>query len=127
MVEEKRTHKQRLAKLREVFGRRQEIARQSGKKHDVSIAKICAEADVDKVYLHGYRLKEDAPERAEYIAFKEEVLEFQKNLGAGIEKSEDKIELKSLSVDTRLYSATANRCNANWPTIRPNLPMISGN
>ncbi len=107
MVEEKRTHKQRLAKLREVFGRRQEIARQSGKKHDVSIAKICAEADVDKVYLHGYRLKEDAPERAEYIAFKEEVLEFQKNLGAGIEKSEDKIELEELK---RRYAALLCDC-----------------
>lgn len=81
MSAEKRTHKQRISKLREVFGRRQEIARQSGKKHDVSIAKICAEADVEKVYLYGYRLKEDAPERAEYIAFKEEVLAFQRNLG----------------------------------------------
>lgn len=107
MTNEKRTHKQRLAKLREVFGKRQEIARQSGKKHDVSIAKICAEADVDKVYLHGYRLKEDAPERAEYIAFKEEVLEFQKNLGAGIEKSEDKIQIEELN---RRYVALLSDC-----------------
>lgn len=107
MTNEKRTHKDRLAKLREVFGRRQEIARQSGKKHDVSIAKICAEADVDKVYLHGYRLKEDAPERAEYIAFKEEVLEFQKNLGAGFEKSEDKIELEEIN---RRYAALLSDC-----------------
>lgn len=95
-MEEKRTHKQRLNKLREVFGRRQEQARQSGKKHDVSIAKICADAGVDKVYLHGYQLSEDSPERAEYIAFKQEVLEFQKNLGAGQEKSEDKRELQEL-------------------------------
>ncbi len=107
MTNEKRTHKQRLAKLREVFGRRQEIARQSGKKHDVSIAKICVEADVDKVYLHGFRLKEDAPEREEYIAFREEVLEFQKNLGAGIEKSEDKIQLEELN---RRYTVLLSDC-----------------
>jgi hypothetical protein len=107
MSEEKRTHRQRLAKLREVFGRRQEIARQSGKKHDVSIAKICAEAGVDKVYLHGYRLNEDSPERAEYIAFKQEVLGFQKNLGAGYEKSEDKRELEDLRLR---YSALLADC-----------------
>lgn len=107
MSAEKRTHKQRLAKLREVFGRRQEIARQSGKVHDVSIAKICSESDVDKVYLHGYRLKEDAPERAEYIAFREEVLEFQKNLGAGVEKSEDKLKLEELN---RRYTALLSDC-----------------
>lgn len=107
MSAEKRTHKQRLSKLREVFGRRQEIARQSGKKHDVSIAKICAEADVDKVYLHGYRLKEDDPQRAEYIAFKEEVLEFQRNLGAGIEKSEDKLKLEELN---RKYETLLSDC-----------------
>jgi hypothetical protein len=96
MSEEKRTHRQRLAKLREVFGRRQEIARQSGKKHDVSIAKICLEANVDKVYLHGYRLNENSPERAEYVAFRHEVLEFQKNLLTGLEKSEEKQELEEL-------------------------------
>ncbi|MFA6122038.1 MAG: hypothetical protein WCT35_09750 [Sideroxydans sp.] len=107
MADEKRTHNQRLAKLREVFGRRQEIAKQSGKKHDVSIAKICNEAGVDKVYLHGYRLKEESPERAEYIAFKQEVLEFQKNLGAGHEKTEDKRELEELK---QRYAALLSDC-----------------
>jgi predicted kinase len=107
MSDEKRTHKQRLAKLRVVFGRRQEIARQSGKKHDVSIAKICADAGVDKVYLHGYRLKEDSPARAEYIAFREEVLAFQKNLGAGVEKSEDKKQLEDLN---KRYAALLSSC-----------------
>lgn len=97
MAEGKRTHRQRLAKLREVFGRRQEIARRSGKKHDVSIAKIAAEAGVDKVYLHGYRLNEDSPERAEYLAFKQEVLDFQRSLVAGLEKSEDKREIEELN------------------------------
>lgn len=97
MSEQKLSHKQHLAKLREVFGRRQEIARQSGKKHDVSIKKICTDAGVDKVYLYGFRLKEDSPERAEYIAFKEQVLEFQSNLGVGIEKSEDKRQLEDLN------------------------------
>lgn len=96
MAEERRTHRQRLAKLREVFGRRQEIARRSGKKHDVSIAKIAKEAGVDKVYLHGYRLNEDSPERAEYLAFKQEVLDFQRSLVAGLEKSEDKREIEEL-------------------------------
>jgi predicted kinase len=107
MSEEKRTHKQHLAKLREVFGRRQEIARQSGKKHDVSIAKICADAGVDKVYLHGFRLKEDSPDRAEYIAFREEVLEFQKKLGAGVEKSDDKRQLEELN---KRYAALLSDC-----------------
>lgn len=107
MAEEKRTHKQRLAKLREVFGRRQEIARQSGKKHDVSLAKIAAEAGVDKVYLHGFRLAEDSPERAEYLAFKQEVLDFQKNLGAGLEKSEDRRLVQEL---TRRYAALQADC-----------------
>ncbi len=107
MSDEKRTHKQHLAKLREVFGRRQEIARQSGKKHDISIAKICADAGVDKVYLHGYRLKEESPDRAEYIAFREEVLEFQKNLGAGVEKSDDKRQLEEL---TQRYAALLSDC-----------------
>jgi AAA domain len=107
MSEEKRTHKQHLAKLREVFGRRQEIARQSGKKHDVSIAKICADAGVDKVYLHGFRLKENSPDRAEYIAFREEVLEYQKNLGAGVEKSDDKRQLEEL---TKRYAALLSDC-----------------
>lgn len=107
MADEKRTHKQHLAKLREVFGRRQEIARQSGKRHDVSIAKICADAGVDKVYLHGFRLKEDSPDRAEYIAFREEVLEFQKNLGAGVEKSDDKRQLEELN---KKYAALLSDC-----------------
>ena len=107
MSDEKRSHKQHLAKLREVFGRRQEIARQSGKKHDVSIAKICADAGVDKVYLHGFRLKKDSSDRAEYIAFREEVLEFQKNLGAGVEKSEDKRQLEELN---KRYTALLSDC-----------------
>lgn len=107
MSEEKRTHKQRLAKLREAFGRRKELARQSGKKHDVSIAKICAEADVDKVYLHGYRLKENSSERAEYLSFKEEILEFQRNLRAGVEKSEDKLLLEEIS---KRYAALLSDC-----------------
>lgn len=107
MADEKRTHKQHLAKLREVFGRRQEVARQSGKKHDVSIAKICSDAGVDKVYLHGFRLKEDSPDRAEYIAFREEVLEFQKNLGAGVEKSDDKRQLEELN---KRYAALLSDC-----------------
>lgn len=107
MSDEKRTHKQHLAKLREVFGRRQEIARQSGKKHDVSIAKICADSGVDKVYLHGFRLKKDSSDRAEYIAFREEVLEFQKNLGAGVEKSEDKRQLEELN---KRYAALLSDC-----------------
>lgn len=107
MAEEKRTHRQRLAKLSEVFGRRQEIARQSGKKHDVSINKICAEAGVDKVYLHGYRLNEDSPERAEYLAFRQEVLGFQKSLGAGHEKSEGKRELEELRLR---YNALLSDC-----------------
>lgn len=107
MSDEKRTHKQHLAKLREVFGRRQEIARQSGKKHDVSIAKICADAGVDKVYLYGFRLKEDAPDRAEYNSFREEVLEFQKKLSAGIEKSDDKRQLEELN---RRYHALLSDC-----------------
>lgn len=107
MSEKKRTHKQHLAKLREIFGRRQEIARQSGKKHDVSIAKICADAGVDKVYLHGFRLKKDSQDRAEYIAFREEVLKFQKNLGAGFEKSEDKRELEELN---KKYAALLSDC-----------------
>ena len=107
MSDDKRTHKQHLSKLREVFGRRQEIARQSGKKHDVSIAKICADAGVDKVYLHGFRLKVGSPDRAEYIAFREEVLEFQKNLGAGFEKSEDKRQLEELN---KRYAALLSDC-----------------
>ena len=107
MADEKRTHKQHLAKLREVFGRRQEIARQSGKRHDVSIAKICADAGVDKVYLHGFRLKEDSPDRAEYIAFREEVLEFQKNLGAGVVKSDEKRQLEELN---KKYAALLSDC-----------------
>jgi predicted kinase len=101
MSAEKRTHKERLAKLRQVFGQRQEIARQSGKKHDVSIAKICADADVDKIYLHGYRLKDGSPEKAEYLALKKEILEFQKNLGAGREKSDDKIRVDELETKYR--------------------------
>lgn len=96
MSAEKRTHKERLATLRQVFGRRQEIAKQSGKKHDVSIAKICADAEVHKIYLHGYRLKDDSPEKAEYLALKNEILEFQQNLGAGINKSDDRIRADEL-------------------------------
>jgi hypothetical protein len=91
MHKEKRTHKERLSKLREVFGRRQEIARRTGKKHDVSIAKICADAKVDKIYLFGHRLKEGNPNRGEYLTLKDEILEFQRNLGAGQEKSEDRL------------------------------------
>ncbi len=94
MTEEKRTHKERLSKLREVLGKRKEIARQSGKKHDVSIAKICTEASVDRSYLFGHRLKDDSPEKQEYAAIRAEILEFQKKLGAGLEKSQDKIELE---------------------------------
>lgn len=96
MHKEKRTHKERLSKLREVFGRRQEIARSTGKKHDVSIAKICADAEVDKIYMFGHRLKEDDPNRVEYLALKNEILEYQRNLGAGREKSEDRLRAELL-------------------------------
>ena len=96
MPSEKRTHKERLAKLREVFGRRQEIARISGKKHDVSIAKICLDAEVDKVYLFGHRLQDGDPTRADYLALKEEILEFQNNLAAGLGKSEDRLRADDL-------------------------------
>lgn len=98
----KRSHAERLAKLREAFGRRQEIARSSGKKHDVSIAKICADAQVDRIYLFGHRLKEDDPTRVKYLALRDEILDFQKNLGAGREKSEDRQRLEELQ---RKYDA----------------------
>lgn len=84
------THKDRLNKLREVFGRRQEIAKISGKKHDVSIEKICAEAKVDKIYLFGHRLKESNPIRSEYLAFKNEILAFQQQLKAGTQITVDR-------------------------------------
>jgi len=98
MSAEKRTHKERLAKLWQVFRTRQEVARSSGKKHDVSIAKVCADAQVDKIYLHGYRLKDDSPEKAEYLAIKSEILEFQKNLGVVREKSVDKKRAEELEL-----------------------------
>jgi hypothetical protein len=91
VIEDKKiTHKDRLNKLREVFGRRQEIAKISGKKHDVSIEKICADAKVDKIYLFGHRLKESNPIRSEYLAFKNEVLAFQKQLKAGTQITADR-------------------------------------
>jgi predicted kinase len=90
---EKRSHKERLTKLREVFGKRKEIARQSGKKHDVSIAKICKDAGIDKTYLFGHRLKDDSPEKQDYLAIKAEIIEFQKNIGFGLEKSEEQKEI----------------------------------
>lgn len=89
-------HAERLARLREAFGRRKEISRSSGKKHDVSIAKICADAQVDKVYLFGHRLKEDAPTRLKYLALRDEILEFQKNIAIGQEKTEDRRRLDLL-------------------------------
>lgn len=89
MSDNKRTHKDRLNKLREVFGRRQELAKASGLVHDVSIAKICADANVDKSYIYGHRLQKEDPLRDEYLKLKNQILEFQKNLEAGLEKSED--------------------------------------
>lgn len=96
MSDTKRTHRERLSALREAFGRRKEIARGSGKKHDVSIAKICAEAQVDKVYLFGHRLQEGDKDRAAYLKLRVEILEFQKNLTAGMEKSQDKRDAEEL-------------------------------
>lgn len=87
MAEQSVDHKARLLKLREVFGRRQEIAKLSGKKHDVSVAKICEDAKVDKIYLYGHRLKEGDQIREEYIALKNEILDFQNKLESGVEKS----------------------------------------
>lgn len=97
MTEVKRSHKERQAKLREIFGKRKEIARQSGKKHDVSIAKICKEADVDKTYLFGHRLKDDSPDKQEYLAIRDDIIEFQRNLGEGLEKSDNQNELVTLT------------------------------
>lgn len=91
-----RTHAERVADLREAFGRRKEIARSSGKKHDVSIAKICADANVDKIYLFGHRLKEDDPARATYLSLRDEILKFQKSLAAGQEKTEDRRQSEEL-------------------------------
>ena len=96
MTVEKRTHKDRLSKLREVFGKRKEIARRSGKKHDVSIEKICKEAEVDKSYLFGNRLKDDSPVKKEYLTLKAEIIEFQNSLQAGLEKSDDQKEISIL-------------------------------
>ena len=98
----KRTHAERLADLREAFGRRKEIARSSAKKHDVSIAKICADAQVDKVYLFGHRLRQDDPARVKYLALRDEILEFQKSLAAGQEKTEDRRRLEEFQ---RKYEA----------------------
>lgn len=90
MKDLKVTHDDRLSKLRVIFGVRQEIARNTGKKHDVSISKICSDAKVDKIYLFGHRLKEGNPIRAKYLALKEEILQFQKDLVAGTEKTEER-------------------------------------
>lgn len=92
MAGEKFTHRERLSKLREVFGRRQQIARNSGKKRDVSITKICSDAGVDKIYLFGHRLKKGDEDRDAYLALRDEILKFQENLAAGSEKSEDKLK-----------------------------------
>lgn len=92
----KRSHAERLADLREAFGKRKEIARNSGKKHDVSITKICADAQVDKTYLFGHRLKVGDPNRVKYLAMREEILDFQNKLAAGHEKTEDRRQLEEL-------------------------------
>ncbi len=95
-ADSKRTHLERLAALREAFGRRKEIARNSGKKHDVSIAKICAEAKVDKIYVYGHRLAEDDPIRKKYLALRDEILVFQEKLAEGQEITEDRRRLRAL-------------------------------
>ncbi|NNM68393.1 MAG: AAA family ATPase [Gallionella sp.] len=95
-TDSKRTHVERLAALREAFGRRKELARNSGKKHDVSIAKICAEAKVDKIYVYGHRLADDDPIRKKYLALRDEILAFQEKLAVGQEITEDRRRLKVL-------------------------------
>jgi len=96
MTAMKRTHKERLAELREAFGRRKELAKQSGKVNDVSIAKICVDARVDKTYLHGHRLKDNVPEKAEYIALKDEINAFRRDFSPEKYQSEDKVKIKVL-------------------------------
>jgi len=90
MKDGKRTHQERLSALREVFGRRKELARSSGKKHDVSITKICNDADVDKTYLFGHRLQEGDKFRDAYLKLRDDILRFQKDLEKGLEKTEDR-------------------------------------
>jgi predicted kinase len=96
MSDTKRTHRERLSALREAFGRRKEIARGSGKKHDVSITKICADAKVDKVYLFGHRLQDGDKNKGAYLKLRDDILKFQENLAAGAEKSQDKRDAEEL-------------------------------
>jgi len=92
-----RSHHEKIDELREAFGRRQELAKQSGKVNDCSITKICSDIKVDKLWLHGKREdKKDPSVNEAYKKLRDDINEFRNNFKAGYDISEDKQRINEL-------------------------------
>lgn len=86
-----RTHYEKIEAVREAFGARKQLARQSGKVNDCSIAKICLDADIDKLWLHGKReYKKDPAVNEAYKKLRDEINEFRNEFKTEYDISDDK-------------------------------------
>lgn len=90
------THKDRIKKIHEEFGVAKERARSTGSVNECSINKICKNAGISKSYLHGHRLKDDDPDKAEYLKLKDEINTFRGNFKSSNNISVEKSELNEL-------------------------------
>lgn len=94
---DKRTHNEKIIILREIFGRRKEVSRQSGKVNDCSINKIAEEAGLDKLWLLGHRTSKKEPSvNSSYSKLRDEINLFRNSFSKGSELSEDKKTIKEL-------------------------------
>jgi hypothetical protein len=92
-----RSHNEKIDGLREAFGRRKELAKQSGKVNDCSITKICRDVKVDKLWLLGQREYKKSPAVNEaYKKLRDDINGFRSNFKSDHDISEDKQRINEL-------------------------------
>jgi len=92
-----RSHEEKLNALRETFGRRKEMAKQSGKINDCSINKIAEDARIDKLWLLGHReVKNNPGIKKEYLKIRDQINSFKQSFSPEKDISEDKAKIKDL-------------------------------
>lgn len=92
-----RSHEEKLIELREVFGRRKDIARRSGKINDCSINKIAKDAGVDRLWILGHRkVKQDVSIEKAYEKLRRQINKFRSEFLPEKNISEDKARISEL-------------------------------
>lgn len=89
-----RTHDQKISELRDAFERLKATANATGLINDCSIKKVCVKANVNDVYLHTEKLKDENINK-QYHAVKNEILKFRNNFAKSTIDSEFSLAIKA--------------------------------